>query len=52
MYAVECYNQNGSRIEEPDLFDTYEEAYAFATEMAEHFLVDIDCPNGTVICIN
>ena len=52
MYEVKCYDRYGDLVEPTDSFDTYEEAYAFAKEMAEHYLVDIETPNGTVICVN
>lgn len=51
MYEVKCYDRDGELVEPTDCFDTYEEAFVFANEMAEHFLVDIKTPNGTEICI-
>lgn len=50
MYAVKCYNANGEQFGDTDYFDAFDEASAFADEMAEYYLVDIVLPNGKTIC--
>lgn len=52
MYAVKCYKDDGTQFGEADHFDTFDDANAYAKEMAEIFLVDIITPNGRTICIN
>lgn len=51
MYAVKCYNADGTQFGDADYFDNLDDANAFAEDMASDFLVDIVTPNGTVICI-
>ena len=52
MYAVKCYNAYGEQFGETDYFDTFDEANAFAEDMACDYLVDIVTPNGKTICVN
>lgn len=52
MYAVKCYDAYGEQFGETDYFDTIDEAYDFANDMTDNFLVDIECPNGKVICVD
>lgn len=52
MYTVRCYYANGELVDEGDMFDHPDDAYEFAKEMTEHFLVDIVKPDGTIICVN
>ena len=51
MYAVKCYNTDGTQFGEADYFDNLDDANAFAEDMASNFLVDIVMPNGRVIFI-
>ena len=54
MYAVKCYfPETGTQLLDTDYFDTYDDARNFAEMMAEDnfMLVDIECPNGTTICL-
>ena len=52
MCAVKCYNDDGMQFGEADNFETFDDAVAYAKEMAEIFLVDIVTPNGRTICVN
>lgn len=52
MYTVRCYYANGELVDEGDMFDYPDDAYEFAYEMAERFMVDIICPDGKVICLD
>ena len=54
MYAVKCYSTvGGTQLYDTDYFGDYDTAYDFAVGMAEggYILVDIECPNGTTICL-
>jgi hypothetical protein len=54
MYAVKCYYAyNGNQFGEADYFDNIDDAYDFAMDMSndDQFIVDIECPNGKVICV-
>ena len=53
MYAVKCYEYDGTQFGETDYFDNFDEAYEFASEMGDiDYLVDIITPNGRTICVN
>jgi hypothetical protein len=52
MYEVRCYNANGTQFGESDYFNTIDDAFAFAEDMTDQFLVDVITPNGKTICMN